>query len=50
MIYDFILQCNRLEIPPGVPLPPILQSWNIELIPGLQINPRQATEYIKVGN
>lgn len=49
MVSNFILQCNQLEIPSSIPLPAILQSHNLEPIPGLQINPRQATENSMVG-
>ena len=49
MVSDFILSCNRLEMPSSIPLPPILQQQDIEPVPGLRINPCQATEYIKVG-
>jgi len=49
MVSDFILPCNRLEMPPLVPLPAILEIRDLEPVPGLRINPRQATEYIKVG-
>ena len=50
MVSDFILPCNPLEIPPSVPMPSILESRDIEPVPGLKINSRQATEYIKVGH
>jgi len=49
MVSDFILPCNRPEMPYSIPLPPMLQQRDIEPVPGLRINPRQATEYIKVG-
>ena len=49
MVSDFILPCNRLEMPLTVPLPPLLQARDLEPVAGLKINPRQATEYIKVG-
>jgi len=49
MVSDFILPCNRLEMQSSTPLPAVLSTRNLEPIPGLRINPRQATEYIKVG-
>jgi len=49
MVSDFLLPYHRLEMPESVPLPAILKSRNTEPVPGLRINPRQATEYMKVG-
>jgi len=50
MVSDFILGCHRLEMPSTVPLLSIPCDRDHEPVPGLMINPRQATEYIKVGN
>ncbi|KAG0640109.1 hypothetical protein HOY80DRAFT_1071097 [Tuber brumale] len=36
-------------MPSSIPLPTILEGHDPEPVPGLRINPRQATEYIKVG-
>jgi hypothetical protein len=52
MISDFALPCNCLEVPPSFPksqLPPTLRNCNLQPIPGLTLNPYQATEFTKVG-
>ena len=50
MVSDFIIPCHRLEIASTVLLASILSDRDLEPVPCLKINPRQATEYIKVGN
>jgi len=49
MVLDFILPCHCLEIPPSLPLPLILPQRETEPIPGLKLNPSQATESSKGG-